>query len=105
MWVTVRVAPRSSCSQAPSPLPDQRVARLLSTALPGTLPSFVLAVTPEAPGVISDVAGGVGVGVGVGVADGEVGVGVGVGGVVPPDCQISISVTLFHVLTLLPWPM
>src|SRR5688572_93927 len=105
MWVTTCVAPRSRRSHCPSPLADQRVDRLLSTALAGTLPSFVLAVTPEAPGVISDVAGGVGVAVGVGVTDGEVGVGVGVGGVPPPDCQISISVTLFQVLTLLPWPM
>jgi hypothetical protein len=34
-------------------LADQRVARVLSTALAGTLPSFVLAVTAEAPGVTS----------------------------------------------------
>src|SRR5205809_102146 len=46
-------APMSSWSHAPSPLPDQRVARLLSTTLPGTLVSLVLAVTPEAPGVTS----------------------------------------------------
>src|SRR5262245_38264745 len=51
--LTVRTAPRSRRSQAPSPRPDQRVFRLLSTALPATLVSLVLAVTAEAAGVIS----------------------------------------------------
>jgi hypothetical protein len=51
--LTVRTAPRSKRIQAPSPKPDQRVARLLSTALPATLVSLVLAVTAEAAGVIS----------------------------------------------------
>src|SRR5262249_51963154 len=45
--------PRSNWSHCPSPLADQRVSRLLSTAFDGTLPSFALAVTPDAPGVIS----------------------------------------------------
>jgi hypothetical protein len=47
------------------------VARLLSTVLPGTLPSLVLAVTAEAAGVISrrpPTGVGVGVARGVGVA-------------------------------------
>jgi hypothetical protein len=49
----------------------------LSTVLPGTLPSLVLAVTADAAGVISVAVGGVGVGViGVGVG---VAVGAGVG--------------------------
>jgi hypothetical protein len=52
-WPTVRVVPRSSWIQAPSPQPDQRVARLLSIVLAGTLPSLVLAVTAPAPGVTS----------------------------------------------------
>jgi hypothetical protein len=34
-------------------LADHRVLRLLSTALPGTFPSLVLAVAPAAPGVTS----------------------------------------------------
>jgi hypothetical protein len=70
----------------------------LSTTLPGTFPSFVLAVTPEAPGVISmSPPGIVGVGVGVGVAVGvgvgvPVGVGVGVGVMVPdPVVLVAIS--------------
>jgi hypothetical protein len=85
-WLTVYIAPRSYWIQAPSPLPDQRVDRLLSTVLPGTFPSFVFAVTPEADGVISTTPGCVGVvGVGVGVAlGGAVGVGVGVGTAAPP---------------------
>src|SRR5689334_16905117 len=83
--VTVRTAPRSNFIQAQSPSADHRVPRLLSTVLPGTLPSLVLAVTPEAGGVTSTseggavgvaVGAGVGVGRGVGVA---VGAGVGVG--------------------------
>src|SRR5262245_25734953 len=79
--VTVRIDPRSSWIHCPSPLADQRVARLLSTTLPGRLPSFVLAVTPEALGVTSTSLAGVvavGVGVGVGVTT-TIGVGVGVG--------------------------
>jgi hypothetical protein len=59
------------------------VARLPSTVLPGTLASLVLAVTPDAGGVISThPPGTVGVGVGVGLG-GVVAVGVGVGLGVP----------------------
>src|ERR1044071_4091134 len=56
-------SPRSSVSEAPSPLPDQRVVRLPSTALAGTLPSLVLAVTLVI-GSFTSVLGGVGVAVG-----------------------------------------
>src|SRR5687768_15947320 len=81
---TVFTLPRSRRSQAPSPLPDQRVAMLLSTALAGTLPSSVLAIahTPDhRVGVIRMHAPGVGVGVAVpvGVGVGGTGVLVGVG--------------------------
>src|SRR5438046_1018705 len=125
----VRVVPRSSFSQAPSPFPDQRVARLLSTALAGTLPSFVLAVTAEPAGVISTNAGvavgggvrvatgvGVGVGLGVGVAVGDgvgvtvgtgvgvrVGVGVGVGATAV-EAKMLISVTLLKLFTVFMCP-
>jgi hypothetical protein len=63
------------------------VAQLLSTALPGTLPSLALALTPEEPGVTSTSPPTGVVGVGVGVGPGPVvGVGVGVGvGLVPPS--------------------
>src|SRR5688572_18522248 len=100
--VTVWEAPRLNVIDWPSPLADQRVVRLLSTALAGTFPSFVLAEAPEPPGVISESPGtDVGVAVGVGVAPGVVGVGVGVavGGVVgvavgPAAAKILTSVTL-----------
>src|SRR5262245_17612576 len=45
--------PRSNWSHCPSPMADQRVSRLLSTAFDGLWPSSELAVTPDAPGVIS----------------------------------------------------
>src|SRR5437762_194852 len=85
--VTVRTVPRSSLIHCPSPLADQRVDQLLSTALPGTLPSLVLAVTPAAPGVTSTSAGGTGVAVGAEVA---VGRGVGVG--VAPGIGVAVAV-------------
>src|SRR5687767_589077 len=103
---TVRVVPRSSCSHWPSPLADQRVARLLSTVLPGRFPSLALAVAAEAGGVISTVPPP-DVGVGVGVGKGEsvaVGVGVGVGTVTPVGENRLTSVTLLKVPTVLPWP-
>src|SRR5262245_23816769 len=79
-WLTVCVAPRSYWIQAPSPQPDQRVARLLSTVFAGKFPSFVLATTADAPGVTSTKdPDGVAVGVGVGNTTGDVGVGVAVG--------------------------
>src|SRR4026209_2081309 len=56
--VTVAVPPRSRRSQAPSPWPDQRVARLPSTAPAGRLVSLVLAVTADAGGVSSMSSGG-----------------------------------------------
>jgi hypothetical protein len=88
---TVRGEPRSSSSHWPSPLADQRVDRLSSTALPGTFPSFVLAITPEAPGVMSvNVPPGVGVAVGTGV-------GVNGGGVLVDSANTWISATLFQV--------
>jgi hypothetical protein len=74
----VRLVPRSYLIQCPSPFADQRVDRLLSTVLPGTLPSFVLAVTEPEPGVTSTSPPGGVVGVGVAVGPGDVGVGVGV---------------------------
>src|SRR5688500_5216260 len=90
---TVRSEPRSYWIQVPSPLPDHRVARSLSTVLPGTLASLVLAVTPEAGGVMSvkSPAGGF-VGVGVGVGVGVDGVAVGVGVVLPPSGATSAYV-------------
>src|SRR5262245_43522930 len=112
-WVTVRVVPRSYWIQAPSPLPDQRVVRLLSTVLAGTLVSLVFAVTPAPPGVTSTgvppgvgvvvgVAVGVAVGVGVGV---DVGVGVGVAvGVGPLGAKMLTSVTLLKVEVVAPCP-
>jgi hypothetical protein len=99
-----------NCSQAPSALPDQRVARLPSTVLAGRLPSFVLAVTAEAGGVISVSTPGAVVGVGVGVGSTGLGVAVGVGvgqtshAAAP---KMLTSVTLFIVglvLPMLPWP-
>jgi hypothetical protein len=53
MWPIDIGEPRSNFTQAPSPLPDQRVARLLSTVPAPTLVSLVLVVTPEAAGVTS----------------------------------------------------
>jgi hypothetical protein len=61
---TLRGVPRSYWIHCPSPLADQRVARLPSTVLPGTLPSFVLAVTPPADGVMFVIVPPPGVGVG-----------------------------------------
>src|SRR5687768_7219692 len=93
---SVRTAPRSKRIQAPSPFPDQRVPRLLSTVAAATLLSLVLAETEEpesaaseqaavvgrgvgdAVGVVVGRGVGVVVGLGVGVAVGR-GVGVGVG--------------------------
>src|SRR5687767_5758127 len=91
--VIVRLVPRSYLIQCPSPFADQRVDRLLSTVLPGTLPSFVLAVTEPAPGVTSTSppAGVVGVGVGVGPVTG-VGVGLGVGVGPVPGVAVGLGV-------------
>src|SRR5690349_4376159 len=92
--VTLRTLPRSSLIHSPSPTADQRVARLLSTTLPGTLASLVLAVTADAPGVTSTSFGGtvgVRVGVGVGVAVGvgvTVGTGVGVRSALGPTSAV-----------------
>src|SRR5689334_19458702 len=62
-WLPSRDERRSQRSQAPSPKPDHRVPRLLSTVRLATLaPSAVLAVTAEAGGVTS---WAIGVGVGV----------------------------------------
>jgi hypothetical protein len=90
-------------------LADQRVPRLSSTVLAGTLPSFVLAVTPEAPGVSSTTGGGgsgVFVGNGVGVDVGAVvGVGVAVGTLTPAKTLISVTLFIVGLVgSLLPWP-
>src|SRR5687767_6756824 len=92
--VTVRLVPRSYLIQWPSPFADQRVDRLLSTVLPGTLPSFVLAVTEPEPGVTSTSPPGGVVGVGVAVGPGPV-VGVGEGVAVGPgDVGVGVGVAL-----------
>src|SRR5688572_21357827 len=106
--VTVRTEPRSYLIHWPSPLADQRVARLPSTVLRGRLPSWVLAETAAPAGVISpSAAGGVGVGVevaaGVGVGVPAIGVGVGVGGTVVPEKTLT-SLTLLNVVAVLPCP-
>jgi hypothetical protein len=83
--VTVRVEPRSYWIHCPSPLADQRVARLPSTVLAGRLPSLVLAETLPPPGVMLETTG-----VGVGVGDG------------PTSAKMLTSVTLFIVGFVLP---
>src|SRR5262245_14521829 len=94
MEASVYVDPRLKRIQAPSPLPDQRVARLLSTTLAGTLPSLVLAVTALPATGISKIPPGTGVGVrvGVGVTGAPVAVGVGVGVPAVPFTTWSIAV-------------
>jgi hypothetical protein len=102
----VWVEPRSYWIHAPSPFPDHRVVRFASTVFAGRLPSFVLAVTAEPPGVISvwlgtGVGVRVGVGLGVGVAVGT-GVGVMVGAVAPPKTLISVTLLNVEVVALCP---
>src|SRR5688572_4634751 len=56
-WLTRLTAPRSKRSHWPTPEADQRVDSLSSTVLAGTLPSWLLAVTPPAPGVSTKMSG------------------------------------------------